>query len=185
MSCESRVKRHAAARAAMSSAAAASLIQRDRFNGRRTGRSGNFRTMRPSLLLAFTLLVSGSALATPRMEDIRLPPGFRISVYAEGMPQARSLALGAKGTLFVGSSDDKVYAVPPGGGKARVVASRLEAPHGVAFKDGALYVAEIGRILRYDNIEEQLDHPPKPAVVVDDLPTERHHGLKPIRFGPD
>src|SRR6185503_5476436 len=100
-------------------------------------------------------------------------------------PQARSLTLGANGTLFVGSSGDKVYAVPPGGGKARVVASGLDAPHGVAFKDGALYVAAIGRILRYDGIEQRLDNPPRPATIIDDLPTDRHHGLKPIRFGPD
>ena len=140
--------------------------------------------MRPVLWLSW-LFLCASAQAAPRLDEIRLPPGFRISLYAEGMPHARSLALGAEGTLFVGSTGDKVYAVPAGGGKARVVASDLEAPHGVAFRDGALYVAEIGRILRYERIEERLDHPPKPAVVVDDLPLERHHGVKPIRFGPD
>jgi glucose/arabinose dehydrogenase len=130
-------------------------------------------------------LVWGSCVGAPQLDKIRLPEGFRISVYADNVPQARSLALGERGTLFVGSSGDKVYAVPAGGGKARVIASGLEGPHGVAFRGGALYVAEIGRILRYDGIEQRLDSPPKPAVIVDDLPTERAHGLKPIRFGPD
>jgi glucose/arabinose dehydrogenase len=135
--------------------------------------------------LLFLLFLWPIAAAAAGVADIRLPEGFSITVYASGMPQARSLALGADGTLFVGSSGDKVYAVPAGGGKARVIASGLEGPHGVAFKDGALYVAAIGRILRYDGIEQRLDNPPRPASVVDDLPTDRHHGLKPIRFGPD
>src|ERR1044071_2853390 len=111
------------------------------------------------------LFISSTCVAAPRLEDIRLPPGFRISVYAEGLEQARSLALGERGTLFVGTSAGTVYAVPPGG--------------------GALYVGETQRILPYDTIEASLESPPKPAVVADDLPRERHHGLKTLRFGPD
>ena len=88
-------------------------------------------------LLMVMAFAAANAIAAPRLEDIRLPPGFRISVYADGMPQARSLALGDKGTLFVGTSGDKVYAVPPGGGQPRSVASGLNAPHGVAFTKGA------------------------------------------------
>jgi glucose/arabinose dehydrogenase len=136
------------------------------------------------LLLSLVAAI-GIAGAAPRTADIRLPEGFSISVYSADVPEARMLALGARGTLFVGSRGDKVYAVPPGGGKARVIASGLNSPNGVAFRDGALYVAEIGRILRYDAIEERLDQPPRPVVITDDLPTDRHHGLKPIRFGPD
>ena len=126
-----------------------------------------------------------AAIAAPRLGELRVPPGFHISVYASGVSDARSLALGEKGTLFVGSGEDKVYAVPPGGGKPRVIASGLEAPHGVAFKGRALYVAEVGRILRYDSIEGRLANPPKPVVVAGDLPRERGHGLKTLRFGPD
>ena len=137
------------------------------------------------LLFASFALACASAAAAPLLDTIRLPEGFRIGVYADNVPQARSLALGDRGTLFVGSSGDKVYAVAPGGGKARIVASGLEGPHGVAFRDGALYVAEVGRILRYDGIEKRLDNPPKPVVIVSDLPTEHHHGLKTIHFGPD
>ena len=141
--------------------------------------------MMPQRLLLAACLFSAAACGAPRLDGIRLPEGFRIGVYAENVPQARSLAFGSRGTLFVGSSGDKVYAIAPGGGKARVIARGLEGPHGVAFRDGALYVAEVGRILRYDGIEGRLDSPPQPVVVVSDLPTERHHGLKTIRFGPD
>jgi glucose/arabinose dehydrogenase len=136
-----------------------------------------------AFLVAVVLCSSGAA--APRLDAIRLPPGFRISVYAQNVSDARGLALGSRGTLFVGSTGDAVYAIPAGGGKPRVIARRLDAPHGVAFRDGALYVAEVGRILRYDDIEGRLDDPPRPVVVADDLPRERHHGVKPLRFGPD
>jgi glucose/arabinose dehydrogenase len=69
---------------------------------------------------------------------------------------ARSLTLGERGTLFVGSSEGSVYAVPAGGGAPRAIARTLNAPHGVAFHDGALYVGENGRITRYDAIESHL-----------------------------
>jgi hypothetical protein len=58
-------------------------------------------------------------------------------------------------------------------------------PNGVAFRDGALYVAEVNRILRFDGIEERLASPPAPATVYDALPRNPHHGWKFIRFGPD
>ncbi len=124
------------------------------------------------------------------MADIALPPGFRIALYAE-VPGARSMALGAKGTLFVGSREEgRVSAVLPGGSpegihRVLTVARGLHSPNGVAFRDGALYVAEISRILRYDGIESALDSPPKPVVVNDTFPADEHHGWKFIRFGPD
>jgi len=136
-------------------------------------------------LACLLLFISSTCIAAPRLEDIRLPPGFRISVYASGLEQARSLALGERGTLFVGTSAGTVYAVPPGGGRPEVLARNLQAPHGVAFRGGALYVGEISRVLRYDNIETSLESPPKPVVIADDLPRDRHHGLKTLRFGPD
>ena len=127
----------------------------------------------------------GSAAATPRLDDIKLPPGFRISIYAEGVERARSMTLGDRGTLFVGTTGSNVYAIPAGGGKPAIIGHGLDAPHGVAFRGGALYVAEVGRLLRYDGIEDRLQNPPQPVVVAGDLPSERHHGLKTIRFGPD
>jgi glucose/arabinose dehydrogenase len=83
-----------------------------------------------------------------------------------------------------------VYALrdEDGDGKAErrwTVASGLNQPNGVAFKDGSLYVAEISRILRFDGIEERLDRPPAPVDVHVGLPTDRHHGWKFIAFGPD
>jgi len=121
------------------------------------------------------------------LERIKLPPGFEIEVYAQ-VPQARSLALGEQGTVFVGTRKDSVYAIAPGeAGKREVIqmARGLNVPNGVAFREGALYVAEISRILRFDAIESNLRNPPKPSVVTDQFPRETHHGWKYIAFGPD
>jgi glucose/arabinose dehydrogenase len=124
------------------------------------------------------------------LDKIRLPAGFHISVFAQ-VPNARSMCWGEKGTLFVGNRDlDKVYAVIDSNHDGRadkvyVIASKLNMPCGVAFRNGSLYVAEVSRITRYDNIENNLASPPKAVVVYDKLPTEKHHGWKFISFGPD
>jgi len=152
--------------------------------------------MRPTSL-AVRLLAAGGMLLTlasggtaeTRLGDIRLPAGFRIAVYAE-VPNARSMTLGERGTIFVGTRRGEVYAVLPGAtpkGTHRVVAiaRKLHSPNGVAYRGGALYVAEIDRILRYDGIESTLSSPPSPVVVSDAFPKDEHHGWKFIRFGPD
>lgn len=138
--------------------------------------------MKRALLIVLWL---GGCASGPRPDEIRVPPGFVVSVYSDNVPQARSLALGSRGTLFVGGKEKDVHAVPPGGGKALRIATGLQEPHGVAFRDGALYVAERSRILRYDGIEARLADPPAPAVVLADLPRYKHHGLRTLRFGPD
>jgi glucose/arabinose dehydrogenase len=134
------------------------------------------------------------AVASPTtdkvLENVRLPAGFQLEVYADNVPGARSMALGSQGTLFVGTRGTTVYSLSgtPGTGlkpTVRVVADKLNMPNGVAFRDGALYVAEINRILRYDDIEASLANVPPAKVVRDDLPKDRHHGWKYIAFGPD
>lgn len=122
---------------------------------------------------------------------IKLPPKFEISVYASRVHGARSMALSPNGILFVGTrKEGNVYAIVDRNNDNKAdevitVARGLNSPNGVAFKDGSLYVAEINRILRYDDIEARLNNPPKPVVVNDSFPKDRHHGWKFIRFGPD
>ncbi|HTD91441.1 MAG TPA: PQQ-dependent sugar dehydrogenase, partial [Burkholderiales bacterium] len=101
---------------------------------------------------------------------------------------ARSIALGTKGTVFVGTRvNGNVYAVFEKDGKRQVktVLKDLYRPHGVAFLNGSLYVAELSRILRYDNIEDNVDNPPKPVMVFDALPKDEEHGWKYLTVGPD
>jgi glucose/arabinose dehydrogenase len=122
------------------------------------------------------------------MDKLKVPAGFNLEVYAAGMPNARSLALGDKGTVFVGSRTvDKVYAIINKDGKreVKVIASGLYRPNGVAFKDGTLYIAELSKISKIEKIEDNLDNPPKPVVIYDKLPTDEAHGWKFIAIGPD
>ncbi|MCB2212665.1 sorbosone dehydrogenase family protein [bacterium] len=122
--------------------------------------------------------------------DLRLPAGFSIEEYAAA-PNARSMVLGDEGTLFVGTrSDGRVFALTDDDGDGfhdtrHTIASGLNMPNGVAFKDGALYVAEVSRVMRYSDIEANLDNVPEPEVIRDDFPTDQSHGWKYIAFGPD
>lgn len=124
------------------------------------------------------------------LSDIRLPAGFRIEIAVDGVANARSMALGDQGTLFIGTRrSGRVYAVTDQDGDGRfdpprVLFDGLRMPNGIAFRQGALYVAENHRIVRYDRIEQQLDQPPEPAVLAR-LPTETHHGWRYLAFGPD
>jgi len=111
------------------------------------------------------LIVTGGAAAQKLpLDKIKLPPGFEIGVFADNVPNARAMALGDKGTLFVGSMRaGKVYAVRSRDGKAvetLVVASGLNMPVGVTFHNGALYISAVDRILRLDDIEDNLARPP-------------------------
>lgn len=126
----------------------------------------------------------------PRLGDIKLPTGFSIDIYAE-VDNARSLALGDKGTVFVGNrKGNKVYAVVDKDNDGRAdqtytVAGNMNMPNGVAFRNGSLYIAELDKIWRIDNIEANLAAPAKPVLVSDNFPDKAHHGWKYIAFGPD
>ena len=150
--------------------------------------------MKENLPIALLHAAAGCLLAVAQaasaqrlpLERVKLPPGFEIGVFAE-VSSARSLALGSGPVVFVGTHASSVYAVRYAGAKATdvvKVATGLSVPNGVAVRDGALYVAEVSRILRYDDIEKHLGSA-KPVIVTDRYPGETHHGLKVIRFGPD
>jgi glucose/arabinose dehydrogenase len=144
------------------------------------------------LLLACARADTEAAKAGSRLplDRIHLPPGFAIAAFSEEVPGARSLALSPAGIVYVGTQGRKVYALVDRDHDGRAdqvytVASNLHTPNGVAWKDGALYVAEVSRVLRFDGIDGHLDHPPAPKVVREGFPSDRHHGWKFIRFGPD
>lgn len=119
---------------------------------------------------------------------LKLPPGFHIEVYASGIANARSLRIGDKGTVFVGTRfGNKVTAVVKKDGKTelKTVASGLYRPNGLAYHNGTLYIAELSQISKIDNVEANLDNPPKPTVIYNDLPKDEAHGWKFIAIGPD
>ncbi|CAB3804044.1 hypothetical protein LMG28614_05942 [Paraburkholderia ultramafica] len=150
------------------------------------------RTLRGrALRSAAAMLLAGqavSAVAALPLERIKLPPGFHIEVLSDAVPGARAMALSPKGILYIGSFDGPVYALELQNDRVtgrHVLASGLQSPVGVAWRDGALYVSAVSKILRFDAIDTHLNDPPKPAVVIDTLPTETQHGWKFIAFGPD
>ena len=119
---------------------------------------------------------------------LRVPECFKVEVFASGVTNARSMRVGDRGTVFVGSRLlDKVYAIAPvnGANAVKVIATGLHRPNGVAFHNGSLYVAELSKIWRFDDIEANLDSLPKPVLIYDDLPKDEPHGWKFIGIGPD
>jgi glucose/arabinose dehydrogenase len=126
-----------------------------------------------------------------KLESLKLPPGFAIEVYSSDVPNARSLALGAPGIVYVSTRRDKrVYAVVDRNhdhkaDKVYTVAQGLDTPNGIAYRNGSLFIALIDRILRLDGIDTHLANPPRPVVINDALPKFEHHGWRYIKFGPD
>lgn len=145
--------------------------------------------MRRLLVLLFALAALPAGAGDPPLERIRLPPGFAIALFAR-VDNPRGMALGAENTVFAGSMRaGKVHAIRFDAAyratRTHLVAEGLQRPVGVAFRDGALYVSAVDRILRFDGIEKRLENPPPPAIVRDTFPRESHHGWKFIAFGPD
>jgi glucose/arabinose dehydrogenase len=151
---------------------------------------GKGSAMSESTLHPFAIEVTGKSSSDLPINKLKVPSGFKVEVWAEGMPGARTMAQGDKGTVFVGTRQLKeVYAVVDRGGKRepKVLLKGLDAPNGLVFHKGTLFVAERGRITRYDGIENQLDNPPQAKVIVDNLDPNNQpgHFWKFLALGPD
>jgi glucose/arabinose dehydrogenase len=119
---------------------------------------------------------------------LKVPQGFKIELYAAGVDNARTLRQGDNGTVFVSSRiKDKIHAIVDKNGKreVKVIASGLHRPNGIVLHNGTLYIAELSQISKIENIESNLDNPPKPTVIFSDLPKEEAHGWKFLTVGPD
>jgi glucose/arabinose dehydrogenase len=143
-----------------------------------------------SPLHPFAPHMTGRAAKDLPVDKLKVPAGFKVEVWAEGIPEARSLALGDKGTVFVSNRLAKnVYAVVDKGGtrEVKTLLKGLNAPNGIVFSKGTLYVAERDRITRYDGIEGSLDNPPAAKVVIDGLDPQNQpgHFWKFLALGPD
>ncbi len=126
------------------------------------------------------------ATAADKLPTLSVPDGFKVEVFASGILDARGLREGDEGTVFVSTlftGGGKIHAIS--NGEVKEIATELFLPNGIEYRDGALYVATPKEILRYDNIETNLDKPPEPVTVFDDMPGVIPHGWKFIMFGPD
>ena len=150
------------------------------------------RRWRVRAALVVGLSACTAAGAAPQLDKLRMPDGFRVELLTDAVPNARQMTLGrsadGKGIVYVGSaSAGKVYAVDyeaSGRATVRTVAAGLQLPTGVAYREGALFVAALARVLRFDGIDDKLAAPP-PVLVSDRFPSETHHGRRFIAFGPD
>lgn len=134
----------------------------------------------------------GRNTATPpgeiAIDKLKLPPGFKLELWAHGMPGARAMVRGDQGKIYIGTRGiGRVYEVTDRGSErtSRVVASGLNQPAGVEFRNGSLYVMAIDKVLRFDGIEANAAAQAVDMTAAFQLPPLQHHNWKYIRFGPD
>ena len=133
------------------------------------------------------------AAASPKLEELRLPPGFSIEVVTNTVPNARQMAVSDAGVLYVGTRRaGNVYAVTgwqpdaePAALRVRTIATDLTMPSGLVWHEGSLYVGALNSVLRYRNIDDRLDLPGEPDIITDAMPDKQHHGWKYLSIGPD
>lgn len=141
-------------------------------------------------IVFFSLLASNCFSQDVDLDSLRLPEGFSISLYAE-LSGPRQMALGADNVVFVGSNrTGRVSAVIDSNADGTadeivIIADDLNAPNGVAYHDGDLYIGEIGRISKISNVDSRLTGPQTTETVNDSLPDRRHHGFKFLQVSPD
>jgi glucose/arabinose dehydrogenase len=149
-----------------------------------------------------------------KVSEMILPTegGFSVHVFADGVPEARSMAVSPRGNIFVGTRmTGDVYVIADRDNNKRAdhiwkIATGLVMPNGIAFKDNALYVAEPDKLWRFDDIDIKLEHMMekyeetaqyekpkvrdaskffKPKLLHKDWPMYQHHGWRYMKFGPD
>ncbi|QSX36658.1 PQQ-dependent sugar dehydrogenase [Shewanella sedimentimangrovi] len=153
--------------------------------------SNKSRTSPAAWLLTLSMGAMGAAEAATQSIMITVTKGFGLTLYASDVGDAKQLALGSDGTLFVGSGKSgTIQALVDSNQDGRVdkrytIAKGLENPSAIAFHDGSLYVALEDRIVRYVDIEQRLRRPGRPKEVYDRLPSESRKSDRAMAFGPD
>jgi glucose/arabinose dehydrogenase len=144
-----------------------------------------------ALALAGCVAVLPQPAPSADLSTIRLPTGFAIDLYAGDLGYPRFLALDPRGTLLVSvPRAGRVIALPDDNRDGRAddvvpVVEGLELPHGLTFLDGQLYVAETGRVVRFDYDPGTRRVRGSPTVVVPNLPVRGSHWTRTITIGPD
>lgn len=146
------------------------------------------------LLFAFLLVIASCETqrkSSQVISKLQLPEGFKAEIYTDNVPNARQLAIGENGTVYAGSREaGNVYAIVDKNNDHQAdtvytIGKDLRMPSGIAYRNGALYVAAVSTIYRYDHIGANLTNPPEPVTITENFPTDGHHGWKFIAFGPD
>jgi glucose/arabinose dehydrogenase len=148
--------------------------------------------MPPAMANSNLAPLAGKLTVTPAsqipIDRLKAPAGFKVEIWATGLPGARAMTRGDGGKIYVGTRGiGRVYEITDGGAErtVRVVADKLNQPAGVAYKDGALYVMAIDKVLRFEGIDKTPGVAPVDLTASFKLPPEQHHNWKYIAFGPD
>ena len=137
--------------------------------------------------------LAGKLTVTPAADipvgKFKVPAGFKVELWATGIPGGREIAEGDGGKFYVGTRGiGRVYEVTDKGSErtSRVLIDKLSQPSGVAYKDGTLFVASTDKVLRFDGISTKPDAAPVDVTAAFQLPADHvHHHWKYLRFGPD
>ena len=133
-------------------------------------------------------------LISSEVDHLKVPDGFSLEIFASSIEAPRQIVEGSKGYIFVGSKTGKVYSLRDSDNNGRVdnveiVAEGLGDSSGVAYHNGTLFIAEIDKIWRIDDIENKLESfnksPIELVLVTDDLPSDQWHGRKWIMVDDD
>ena len=123
-----------------------------------------------------------------QLDRLTVPAGYKVSLLTRDIAGARALALGPDNLVFVSTAKGDVHALRVAGdqlARSRVIASDLQPGVGVAWRDGALFVASRIRVVRYDNVNGDAAPLSAPVTVIDQLPDKERHGARYIAVGPD
>ncbi len=135
-------------------------------------------------ILSYFLFTICFAKSNLPLEKIKLPPGFKIEVLADGLTNARQMALSPKGILYVASMEaGNLYAIK--NKKTYLIGEKYELPVGVVYHKGDLYFSAVSKILKIKNIDAHIEKPIKPEVIYDKLPSSNAHSWKYLAIGPD
>lgn len=122
--------------------------------------------------------------------ELEAMPGLRVSVFAAGMPGARFMAESPEGVIFLSvPGDGTILALPDKDSDgvaddAVVFARGLKKPHGLAFRDGELIVAEAARVISLQDNDKDLKADSQ-KVMTSDVPAGGGHWTRSVEVGPD
>jgi len=124
-----------------------------------------------------------------RIAGIKAPPGFRVDVFAKDLKNIRIIAVAPDGTIYVSRRDQgDVLMLKDADGDGKpdgppvTVASRAGA-HGLAIRDGKLYLATVKEVFVADIRQDGTLAPLK--LIIGDLPDSGQHPNRTLAFGPD
>lgn len=129
------------------------------------------------------------ALGEGRVADLNTPPGFRVTLFAEGLDNVRFLAVGPDDVLYAADrGNNRIVALPDADGNGvadeiRPFATELDRPHSLVWHKDAWYVGVPTGVVRLRDSDGDGASDER-TVLIDDYPTGGHR-TRTVEFLPD